>query len=116
LEFYEIKFPRATARVRKNESLMKAQTTNSKRSFMDYKYDYFISYARRDNEDGFVDLFVENLEKNLKLRGLFGKKPSVFFDKETICNMDNWERKIREGIQNVAIYGCPSFAEFTSKG
>ena len=65
---------------------------------MIYNYEYFISYAHKDNEDGFVDKFVERLKDNPELKELFGAKPRVFYDKSTIRGMDDWERKIRSAL------------------
>lgn len=65
---------------------------------MSLTYDYFISYARRDNNGGFIDEFVERLENSPEFEELLGRKPRVFFDKEPICDADAWERKTRAGI------------------
>ena len=66
---------------------------------MIYNYDFFISYAHKDNEDGFVDYFVERLENNSGFVDIFGAKPRVFFGEKTIRGMDDWERMIRTGIE-----------------
>ena len=66
---------------------------------MIFNYDFFISYAGKDNEDGFVDEFVTRLEDNPDFEELFGAKPRIFFDKSAIRNIDDWERKNRPGIE-----------------
>ena len=65
---------------------------------MSTNYDYFISYAREDNEDGFVDEFVERLVNNPDFETLLGSAPRVFFNKEAILSMDDWESKIQAGL------------------
>ena len=70
---------------------------------MPYDYDYFISYAHKDNvskdgKPGFVDEFVEKLQNSPEHQQLFGNTVSVFFDKSTIENMVQWDAKIRAGL------------------
>ncbi len=62
---------------------------------MSYHYDFFISYAREDNADGFVGEFVERLVANPDSEKLFGAKPRVFFDQEAVRDMDDWESKVQ---------------------
>ena len=65
---------------------------------MTYNYDYFISYAHKDNEDGFVDEFVERLQKNPEMKALFGGPPRVFYDASELRNMDAWDRAVKDGL------------------
>ena len=66
---------------------------------MPYDYDYFISYAHKDNENpenpGFVDAFVEKLENSTDHKQMFGRKIKVFFDKKEIHSMLDWDNRIR---------------------
>ena len=79
---------------------------------MIYDYDYFISYAPKDNEDGIIDEFVERLRDNPDFVALFGAKPRIFFDKEAIRGMDDWEYRIRYGIDSsrfLIVFLSPSY-------
>ena len=62
---------------------------------MSYHYDYFISCAGEDAEDGFIGEFVERLRNNSDFEKFLGAKPRVFFDVETVRSEDDWERAIR---------------------
>ncbi|MDD3590571.1 MAG: toll/interleukin-1 receptor domain-containing protein [Thermoguttaceae bacterium] len=65
---------------------------------MNYKYDYFVSYAQEDVKDGFIGEFVERLAKNPDLEALLGAKPRVFFDQEAARNMDEWDDAVQAAI------------------
>ncbi|MBR5711552.1 MAG: tetratricopeptide repeat protein [Thermoguttaceae bacterium] len=70
---------------------------------MQYNYDYFISYAHKDNvsEDGkpgFVDEFVKKLLDSKENRMMFGRDINVFFDKSEINNMSDWDNRIRSSL------------------
>lgn len=70
---------------------------------MEYKYDYFISYAHKDNESkddqlGFVNEFVEKLLDSKEHESMFGEKISVFFDTSEIKNMTDWDIRIRSSL------------------
>ena len=69
---------------------------------MQYNYDYFISYAHKDNENqevpGFVEKFEEKLRNSEKHQRLFGEKLRIFFDKSSIQNMSDWNNNIRAGL------------------
>jgi tetratricopeptide (TPR) repeat protein len=65
---------------------------------MDYKYDYYISYALEDNNDGFVDEFARRLRNSYKLKKLFGAKPRVFYDLGPIRGKADWEISIHTEI------------------
>ena len=69
-----------------------------KRHTMNYKYDYFISYAQEDVKDGFIGEFVERLAKNPDLEALLGAEPRVFFDQEAARNMDEWDDAVQAAI------------------
>ena len=61
---------------------------------MNYNYDYFISYAHKDNANGLVAQFVKRLKNSPKLKKLFRASPRVFFDKETVGGADDWKNEI----------------------
>ena len=61
-------------------------------------YDLFISYAREDNEGGWVTAFVEALLESH--RRLSGRELNVFFDKESIHTMEDWLWRIAEGLRD----------------
>ncbi len=69
---------------------------------MQYDYDYFISYAHKNNENpevpGFVEQFKEKLRNSEEHPRLFGEKLRIFFDKEEIENMVQWDHKIRASL------------------
>src|SRR4051812_9666411 len=55
--------------------------------------DLFVSYARADNRDGWVERFVQALaEERRRLTG--GRELSYFFDKDDIRNFSHWESAI----------------------
>jgi len=66
---------------------------------MSYDYDYFVSYAPKDNEDGFVEKFVERLANSSDFEKLLGAKPRVFFDAEAVRAEDDWESATRAGLE-----------------
>ena len=61
-------------------------------------YDLFISYARKDNEGGWVTAFVEALLESH--RRFSGRELEVFFDKEAIHTMQDWRWRIAEGLRD----------------
>ena len=61
------------------------------REVTDFKYDLFVSYAHEDDKDGFVS---EQIVR--RLRDMFGL--SVFFDKDCLKVMDNWDLRLSEGL------------------
>lgn len=61
------------------------------------QYDLFISYAHADDKDGWVTAFVEAIREE---HARFTPQPlQVFFDTEAIRSMDDWERRILEGLR-----------------
>src|SRR6185295_19799632 len=56
-------------------------------------YDFFVSYARVDNADGWVERFLEALiEEHSHFTG--GRTLTYFFDKQDIQNFATWESEI----------------------
>ena len=61
-------------------------------------YDLFVSYAHVDNEDGWVTAFVEAIRQE---HAEFTPEPlRVFFDTDSIRSMDDWRRRILEGLKH----------------
>ena len=57
------------------------------------EHDFFVSYARVDNQQGFVKRYVDAIvEEHAKFSG--GRKLSYFFDTERIPNLSSWETEI----------------------
>ena len=62
---------------------------------MSYQYDYFVSYAQKDNEDGFVGQLVEQLVSKLGSEKDSGAKPRVFFDNGAVRDAENWTSEVK---------------------
>ena len=61
------------------------------------KYDFFVSYARADNRDGWISRFVEELlAEHRKFTG--GREPTYFFDTHDIRNFDDWQLRIYDSL------------------
>ena len=60
-------------------------------------YDLFISYARKDNEGGWVSAFVEALLESH--RRFSGRELEVFFDKSEIRDGDDWRWRILQALR-----------------
>lgn len=70
---------------------------------MSYDFDYFISYAHKDNvsvdgKSGFVDEFVNRLKNSEDHKKMFGGEVSIFFDKDEIHSMSEWDLRIRSKL------------------
>ena len=59
--------------------------------------DLFISYARRDNSEGWITRFIEALQEEQR-RFTGGREFRVFFDKEDIRSLDDWRHRIQESL------------------
>jgi len=60
-------------------------------------YDLFISYARRDNADGWITQFLDALQaEHRAFAG--GREFKVFFDKDDIHSLDAWQSRIYESL------------------
>ena len=62
---------------------------------MSYQYDYFVSYAQKDNEDGFVGQLVEQLVSKLGREKDSDAKPRVFFDNDAVRDAENWTSEVQ---------------------
>ena len=61
-------------------------------------FDLFISYAHKDDHDGWITAFVEVLKRE---HAEFSPRPlEVFFDLEDIRAMDDWEDRILRGLKS----------------
>ncbi len=58
-------------------------------------FDIFISYARRDNDQGRVMEIVDYIKRDLET--FAGRPLNPFFDKEEIKGMDDWRNRIMGG-------------------
>ncbi len=71
---------------------------------MQYNYDYFISYAHKDNKlpdgkPGFVNEFVEKLRNGSEEhKRIFGGEIRAFFDETEIHDMSDWDNRIRSSL------------------
>ena len=63
----------------------------------DDQYDFFVSYARMDNAEGWITRFIEALqEEHQSFTG--GREFSVFFDTSEIRSLDDWRHRLYEGL------------------
>jgi hypothetical protein len=61
-------------------------------------YDVFISYARRDDADGWVSALSDAIYADFKS---FSTEPfRIFFDRSEIRNRDDWELRLRQGLRS----------------
>jgi len=65
------------------------------------KYDIFVSYAHSDNEDGWIDSFVNILLSTY--RKMTGVSPSIFLDRESLITSDIWDKKIQSALRQSSI-------------
>jgi tetratricopeptide (TPR) repeat protein len=75
-------------------------------------YDVFVSYSRRDNEqgDGRISEFVERLRQDFAV--VAGRPLVPFFDKDEIQGMDDWRDRILQSLrQSQLLIACltPSY-------
>ena len=60
-------------------------------------YDLFISYSRRDNEQGRITQLVERIKTDF---APFAKRELVpFFDRQEIHGMADWRQRILQGLR-----------------
>lgn len=73
------------------------------------QFDFFVSYARKDNSDGWITRFVEEL---LAVHRKFacGRELTFFFDKNDIHGLSDW----REQIFNKGLAHSRLFVAFVS--
>ena len=62
------------------------------------QYDLFVSYAHSDDRDGWVSALVEGIRQE---HAQFTPRPlAVFFDRQEIRTMDDWEHRILHGLRS----------------
>jgi tetratricopeptide (TPR) repeat protein len=61
------------------------------------RYDLFISYAHADDTEGTVTALVEEIKA--RQRRIDGQPMRIFFDREAIRDMNDWEMRIRTGLR-----------------
>lgn len=61
------------------------------------QFDFFVSYARKDNEGGWITQFLTDLqEEHRKFTG--GREFRFFFDQNDIQSLDDWRHSIHEKL------------------
>jgi hypothetical protein len=64
-----------------------------------YKYDFFVSYAHKDNDDGWITEFIEAIQREHTTQ--YEPQPfKIFIDNSEIRTMDDWEHRILGGLRN----------------
>lgn len=66
-------------------------------------YDFFVSYARKDNETGWITRFVKKLLAEHK-RFSAGHKLKPFFDKHEITTGADWEHYLANGVAHSRLF------------
>jgi tetratricopeptide (TPR) repeat protein len=67
------------------------------------EFDFFVSYARADNADGWITQFVGGLLSEFrKFSG--GHELMAFFDKDEIANGNDWQLRIAHGLANSRLF------------
>jgi hypothetical protein len=61
-------------------------------------YSCFMSYARADRQDGYVQQFIEDLRRDLSLASAVPPDDAVFFDTDSIQMATEWEPTIRSAL------------------
>jgi hypothetical protein len=61
------------------------------------RYDLFISYAHADDDQGTVTALVEEIKA--RQRRIDGQPMRIFFDREAIRDMNDWEMRILTGLR-----------------
>ena len=66
-------------------------------------FDFFVSYARRDNADGWITRFLEALQaEHRAFSG--GRDFKVFFDKDDIGSLDDWQHRIYGSLASSRLF------------
>ena len=67
------------------------------------EYDFFVSYARSDNRDGWITRFVEELlAEHRQFSG--GRELTYFFDKNDIGSFDDWQDSLHDGLTRSRLF------------
>ncbi len=63
-------------------------------------YDLFISYSRRDNEQGRITQLVARIKRDFaNFEGNNGRELVPFFDQQEIVGMQDWRQRILQGLR-----------------
>jgi tetratricopeptide (TPR) repeat protein len=65
-------------------------------------YDLFVSYARRDNENGRVSQLVDRIGGDFE--SFAGRPLRIFFDQDEIRGMDDWRQKIQQSLRESHLF------------
>lgn len=65
------------------------------------EFDLFVSYTHKDDHDGWIAAFVEAIRAE---HARFTNVPlRIFFDREAIHTMDDWEHRILTGLRSAKV-------------
>ena len=67
------------------------------------QYDLFVSYSRADDADGWIAAFVAALQEEHR-RFTGGRDLAVFFDRESIRGLDDWQHRIHHGLATSRLF------------
>ena len=67
------------------------------------QYDFFVSYARSDNEHGWITQFVEELLAEHR-QFAAGRELKPFFDKQEITAGADWQHTLNHGIAHSSLF------------
>ncbi|MFZ4766823.1 MAG: TIR domain-containing protein, partial [Roseimicrobium sp.] len=76
--------------------------TTSGQTFAAMPYDLFISYSRRDNENGQVAALKAQIETSFRV--FAGRDLRIFFDTQEIQGMDDWRQKIQRSLRDSQLF------------
>jgi hypothetical protein len=66
-------------------------------------FDFFVSYARADNRDGWISGFVEELlAEHRRFSG--GRTLTPFFDERDIHSLDDWQHRLSDGLARSRLF------------
>lgn len=67
------------------------------------RFDFFVSYARKDNAGGWISRFIaELLGEHRKFSG--GRELTCFFDTQEIRSGDDWQHRIYHGLADSRVF------------
>jgi tetratricopeptide (TPR) repeat protein len=70
------------------------------------QFDFFVSYARKDNAGGWITRFIEELlSEHRKFTGNeFSRALKPFFDKQDILSFDDWQHRIHDALSKSRLF------------
>jgi len=67
------------------------------------EYDFFVSYARSDNRDSWIDRFIDELlAEHRQFSG--GRELTYFFDRNDIGSLDDWQHSLHDGLARSRLF------------